>query len=41
MGVNPGRQEKWREGVSTALSCGHGEDCYEYHGLREELTNQI
>ena len=25
----------------TALSCGAGEDCYEYHGLREEETNQL
>ena len=25
----------------TALSCGAGEDCYEYHGPQDELTNQL
>ena len=25
----------------TALSCGAGEDCYEYRGLQDELTNQL
>ena len=30
-----------REEELTALSCGAGEDCYEYHGLQEELTNQL
>ena len=30
-----------REEELTALSCGAGEDCYEYHGLPDELTNRL
>ena len=32
---------KQREEELIALSCGAGEDCYEYHGLQEEQTNQL
>ncbi len=41
MVMNPGRLEKQREEELTALSCGAGEDCYKYHGLQDELTNQL
>ena len=41
MVVNPGRREKQREEELTALSCGAGEDCYEYHRMQDELTNQL
>ena len=32
--------KKQREEL-PALSCGAGEDCYEYHGLQDELTNRL
>ena len=41
MVVNPRRLQKQREEELTALSCGAGEDCYEYHGLQEEQINQL
>ena len=33
--------KKQREEELTYLSCGAGEDCYEYQGLQDELTNQL
>ena len=40
-GCDPGRYEKQRGEDFTVLSCGAVGDCYGYHGLREERTNQL
>ena len=41
MVVNPGRHEKQREEKLTALSCGAGENNYEYNGLQEEQNKSV